>query len=109
VRAQGCADWAIIRPDDVADVEVRLTIETHDRALLFVTYTAIALLGPGGSERVYRGEPPPPGTAVSLRVAARMSTASEAYGWANRVLFLGVGATVFGDPNRIDYDIYALE
>jgi hypothetical protein len=38
-----------------------------------------------------------------------MSTASEAYDWVNRVLFLGVGTTVFGNPNRIDYDIYALE
>lgn len=107
VRAQGCADWAIVRPDDIVDVDVRLTLETHDGALIFMTYTGIAILGPGGSERVYRGEPP--AAVIPLRIAARMSTASAAYAWVNRLLFVGVGATVMDSPNRIDYDIYALE
>jgi hypothetical protein len=104
VRAQGCVDCAIVRSDDIADVDVRLTIETYDRALLFVTYSGFAFLGNGGAARIRRGEKPAP--IVPLRIAARMSTSSVAYDWANRALFIGVGFTTFGEPTRIDYDIY---
>lgn len=107
VRRAGCADWAIIRPDDVADIDVRLTIETHDGALLFVTYTGVAWLGDGGYQRVRQGETP--AAVIPLRIAARMMTSSLEYGWVNRLQFVGVGGTTTGKPIRIDYDIYALE
>src|SRR5262245_56259811 len=44
VRPVGCGDWAVIRPDDIADIDVRLTIETHDGALIAMTYTGICRL-----------------------------------------------------------------
>ncbi len=107
VRTRGCADWAVIRPDDVADIDVKMTIETHDGALLFVTYTGAGWLGDGGSDRVQRAKPA--AAVIPLRISARMMTASPVYAWVNRVQFVGVGATTIGAPTRIDYDIYALE
>lgn len=107
IRARGCGDWVIVRPDDIADVDVRLTIETHDGALIYMTYGGIGLLGKGGAERMRRGEPAAP--VIPVRIAARMTTASPAYAWVNGIQFFGIGATTLGAPTRVEYDVYALE
>lgn len=107
IRAQGCGDWVVVRPDDIADVDVRLTIETHDGALIYMTYGGVGLLGKGGADRMRRGDRP--GPVIPVRIAARMTTASRPYAWVNGIQFVGVGATTLGAPTRIEYDVYALE
>jgi len=106
VRPQGCADWALIRPDDVVEADVRLTIETHDAALIYVTYTGLALLGSGGSEKLKNGRPL--ASVVPIRIAARMASGNPAYRWVNGAQFLGVGATHTDPITIVDYDIYEL-
>ena len=107
VRPLGCADWALIRPDDVVEADVRLTIETHDGALIYMTYAGVALLGDGGSDRLQRGERPP--EKVPLRVAGRMTTGHPEYNWLNRFQLIGVGTALNGTQTQVDYDIYAME
>src|SRR5687767_6497243 len=34
----GGADWSVVRPDGVADLDVRITLETEDGALIYAHY-----------------------------------------------------------------------
>jgi Protein of unknown function (DUF3237) len=43
-------DWLLIRRDGVAVLDVRATIERHDGALIYLSYSGVADLGPNGYE-----------------------------------------------------------
>src|ERR1035437_5687076 len=63
----GGADWLTIRPDGVGIIDVRATIETHDGALIYVTYSGVVDLGEKGYQKVLQGEALP--AVLSLRTA----------------------------------------
>jgi len=55
-------DWLTIRRDGVAILDVRLTIETNDGALIYVTYYGTMDRGEDGYEQALRGQSRPPTT-----------------------------------------------
>ena len=57
-------DWLTIRRDGVAILDIRGTIETHDGALIYVTYWGMADRGEDGYEKALQGEPMASGTAI---------------------------------------------
>jgi uncharacterized protein DUF3237 len=87
VRPVG-ADWLTIRRDGVGIVDVRGTIETHDGALILVTYPGIIDLGQDGYDKFLRGELPP---VLQIRTSPRFFTSHHDYLWLNRLPCLGVG------------------
>jgi hypothetical protein len=103
VRAVG-ADWFLLRRDGVGQLDVRTTIETHDGALIDVSYPGFGDLGPDAYERFLRGETPP---RIALRTAPRMRCAHPGYQWLHRAFCVGIGEV---DLERlvVSYDIYAL-
>lgn len=100
----GGGDWLTGRRDGVAILDVRLTIETDDGALIYMFYTGVSDLGPDGYDRVSRGELPP---LLKLRTAPRFLTAHPAYEWMNRVQCIAVGESVTMEL-RVGYDVYAV-
>src|SRR6266481_1643631 len=42
------ADWLLIRRDGIAILDVRATIESHDGSLIYLPFTGVSDLGPGG-------------------------------------------------------------
>ncbi len=106
VRTIGCGDWATVRSDDVLDLDVRLTIESHDGALIYVTYTGIGSLGEGGTEKMLNGKLSAP---IVFRIESRMLTAHPQYLGVNRTQFMGIGEAHIGSPTRIKYEFYAVE
>ena len=103
VRPVG-ADWFTMRSDGVGILDVRATIETHDGALIYTTYTGIGDAGPDGYRKFMAGELPP---RLPLRVVPRMSTAHPDYQWVNRVQFLNIGEADL-EKHVVRYDIYAV-
>ena len=103
VRAVG-GDWLTIRPDGIALLDVRTTIETHDQALIDLTYTGVGDLGEDGYERFVQAGPPP---RVPLRVAMRWQSAHPAYQWLNRLQCVGVGEADM-ERSHARYDVYAV-
>jgi hypothetical protein len=97
-------DWMTVRKDGVAYLDVRTTFETHDGALILVTYQGGADLGEDGYDKILRGELP---QKVKLHIAPRMVTSHAAYLWLNRVFCFGVGE-YRADTNEAQYDVYAL-
>ena len=71
-RGRAAADWLDMAPDGTASVDVRLVVETHDGALVYVTY--------GGRFDAERG------VAYSAPV---FRTGDPRYAWMNRIQAVG--------------------
>jgi len=74
-------DWLTVRRDGVVIMDVRVTVETHDGALILVTYPGIIDLGEDGYDKFLRGELPP---ILQIRIAPRFFTSHPNYLWLNR-------------------------
>ena len=97
-------DWVTVRTDGVAYLDVRSTFETHDGALILVTYQGVIDFGEDGYEKFLRGEMPP---VVKLRTAPRFVTSHPAYLWLNRLFCIGIGE-YRAAANEAKYDVYAV-
>ncbi|HTM47476.1 MAG TPA: DUF3237 domain-containing protein [Bryobacteraceae bacterium] len=103
IRPEG-ADYLYVRSDGIASLDVRLTFETTDGALIYSTYTGVGELGLDGFQRFATGNV---GGIIPLRVAPRYSTAHPGYIYLNRLQCVGIGG---GDlsTETINFDIYAI-
>jgi hypothetical protein len=89
MKGSAGADWATIGPDMTCTVDVRMTFETHDGALLFVTY--------GGRIDLSKGPGQSPVYAAPL-----FETGDERYAWLNRVQAVAKGKL---EGNTLTYEI----
>jgi len=98
----GGGDWLLLRSDGVLELDLRITLETDDHALIYMTFQgmrhgpaeAIAALG--------RGEAVDP-ASYYFRTVPRFETSSEKYAFLNRIIAVGVGETrPDGAVHRID-------
>jgi hypothetical protein len=97
-------DWMTVRRDGVAILDVRATFETHDGALILVTYPGVIDLGEDGYDRFLRGELP---AAAQIRISPRFLTSHPEYLWLNRLHCIGVGEYLAA-TNDARYDVYAI-
>ena len=98
----GGGDWLLLRSDGVLEFDLRITLETDDHALIYMTFQglrhgpadAIAALG--------RGEAVDP-ARYYFRTVPRFETSAETYAFLNRIVSVGVGETrPDGAVHRID-------
>ena len=80
------ADWVTLRADKSLRLDVRLVLQTHDGATIFMYYGGI---GVGGH----------------FRSAPYFETGDERYSWLNNVQGVGIGTIGSTGPT---YEIYAL-
>jgi hypothetical protein len=85
----GGADWILVRPDGVNELNVRVTLRTDDDQLIYLTYRGL-LFTPKGGEQYWRTTP-------------IFETGSAKYEWLNKIIAVGVGKTV---PGKAAYSIY---
>lgn len=100
----GGGDWMIVRPDGVAQIDARVTLQTDDGNLIFMRYGGFAHGPKEVMERLGRGETVDP-TAYYLRVTPRFETASQKYAWLNRIVAVGTGQRL---PEGLVYDVYEI-
>jgi Protein of unknown function (DUF3237) len=98
----GGADWQIIRPDGVAALDARYTIETAAGARVFVVSEGMRHGPPDVMTRLARGEPVDPGLYY-FRTCMRFETADPAVAWLNRILALGRGMR---EARAVRIDVY---
>ena len=103
IRAVG-GDWLTIRKDGVAVLDVRTTFETHDGALIAVTYSGLIDFGEDGYERFLRNELPP---TAQIRISPRFAASHSGYLWLNRLHCMGIGEYTAAS-NSAKYDVYAV-
>jgi hypothetical protein len=85
----GGADW-ITRVSGHSSLDVRITLETDDGALIYMTYTGIVAPGSDG---------------VYWRVRPVFHTTSEQYDWLNHAVFVGKSKQV---PDKVAYDVFRI-
>jgi hypothetical protein len=89
MHGAAAADWLVIGADGTAMLDVRLTVETHDGALILVQYNGRTDVS-GGSD-----------DARPIYVAPRFETGDERYRWLNNVQAVGRGER---DGDRVRYE-----
>ncbi|MSO75584.1 MAG: DUF3237 domain-containing protein [Alphaproteobacteria bacterium] len=98
----GGGDWILVRNDGAMQLDVRLILETNDAQMIYMTYRGIRHGAPAVMERVNRGDPVDP-SEYYFRTAPWFETASEKYGWLNRIVAVSTGRRL---PEGPVYDIF---
>jgi len=80
----GGNDWLLLRPDGVLELDLRITLETDDHALIYMTFQGLR-----------HGD--------YFRTLPRFETSAEPYAFLNRIVSVGVGeARPDGAVHRIE-------
>ncbi|TMB44172.1 MAG: DUF3237 domain-containing protein [Deltaproteobacteria bacterium] len=92
-KSAAAADWLLLGPDGTGTLDVRVTLETPDGAVVLVHYggRVDGSKGLGGEAPVY--------------AAVQFETGNERYGWLNRVQAVAKGVLA---GNVITYEVYEL-
>jgi hypothetical protein len=86
----GGADWQVVRPDGVLQIEAKYTLESNDGVLVMVTNRGMRHGPQAVIDKLARGEPVDP-SQYYFRTAAEFEAPGESkYAWLNRAIFIGV-------------------
>lgn len=100
----GGGDWIMSRSDGAMQLDVRLTMQTDDEQLIYMTYRGIRHGPPEVIERVNRGDPVDP-SEYYFRTAPFFETGSDKYGWLNRIVAVAMGSR---NPTGPFYQVYEI-
>ncbi|MEO8667801.1 MAG: DUF3237 domain-containing protein [Bauldia sp.] len=84
------SDWQMVRTDGAWVINVRTVLETDDGHLIAMSYTGLRHGPQDVLDAIGRGEKVSP-LAYYMRVNCTFETASEKYGWVNRVVTVAHG------------------
>ena len=90
MKGTAAADWLTIGPDNTGTLDVRITLETDDGALVFLSYE--------GRRDFSQLEAP-------VYSAPKFDTGDERYAWLNKVQAVAKGHL---DGTTLTYEIYEL-
>jgi hypothetical protein len=91
----GGSDWQSLRADGATTLNVRLVLETDDGALIGMTYLGVRHGPREVLDRIARGENVNP-SEYYMRATPYFETASDKYGWLNRIVSVAYGHRVAG-------------
>jgi len=97
----GC-DWTLLRPDGVLELDLRITLEAEDGALIYMTSFGLRHGPPEVLAALARGEPVDP-SMYYFRTAPRFETSAPQYAFLNRLIAISSG------DRRADGPIYRIE
>jgi len=98
----GGGDWLLLRSDDVLELDLRITLETDDHALIYMTFQGLRHGPPDAITALSRGEAVDP-ASYYFRTVPRFETSTEKYAFLNRIIAVGIGETrPDGAVHRID-------
>jgi len=95
-------DWLLGRADGAFQQDVRLTLQTHDGALILMSYRGVRTSSAEVAAKIARGE------RVNrdeyyLRTAPFFETGDKRYDWLNTIVSVGIGERL---PNGAAYDVF---
>ncbi len=100
----GGGDWALTRADGSLVLDVRITLEAEHGDLIYMTYHGVRHGPEAVMKRLSAGEAVDP-SEYYFRIAPLFETASERYGWLNRVICVGLGERLAEGPRYTVYEI----
>lgn len=94
----GGGDWALFRPDGAMTLDVRLTLRTHDDALVHMTYSGRWVIPPdlraGLADPSRRHHIDP--ARYYFRTNPLFETGAQQYAWLNDIVCVGSGYLIDG-------------
>jgi len=102
IQSSPGGDWLLLRPDGVLVLDVRLTLETDDAQLIYMTYRGLRHGPADVIARLNRGEAVDP-ASYYFRTTPVFETASTKYDWLNRVVAVATGRRETSGPI---YEVY---
>jgi Protein of unknown function (DUF3237) len=100
----GDSDCMLVRPDGVAQIDVRTTLETDDGDLIFMRYGGFRHGPKDVMDRLARGDAVEP-TEYYFRITPLFETGSQKYMWLNRIITIGTGHRLANGPVYYVYEI----
>jgi hypothetical protein len=91
----GGSDWQSLRADGTVTLNVRLVMQCDDGALIAMTYLGMRHGPKEVLDRIGRGEKVSP-AEYYMRATPYYETASEKYGWLNRIVSVAYGHRMAG-------------
>jgi hypothetical protein len=88
----GGGDWLLLRSDGVLELDLRITLETEDHALIYMTFQGLRHGPPDAIAALGRGEVVDP-ARYYFRTVPRFETSAETYAFLNRIVAVGAGET----------------
>ena len=98
----GGGDWILVRADGSTQLDVRLTLQTADEQLIYMTYRGIRHGPAAVIERLNRGENVDP-SEYYFRTAPFFETGSATYAWINNIVSVATGRRL---PEGPVYQVY---
>lgn len=95
-------DWLLLRPDGATILDVRVTLETDDGDLIYMTYRGIRHGPADVMARLAKGEAVDP-KSYYFRTTPVFETASKKYDWLNRIVSVASGRREASGPI---YEVY---
>lgn len=90
-------DWFVTRGDGVLVIDVRLTLDTHDGAAVYLTYQGRMTASGDAMARFRKGEQLAPDD-YRLSIVAKFECGDPRYDWLNDAIVVGVGEQTAGGP-----------
>jgi len=87
----GGADWQVVRPDGVLDIEAKYTLQAEDGTKIMVTNKGMRHGPPEIIDKLTRGEIVDPALYYFRTCAQFEAPGDSAHAWLNRALFIGIG------------------
>ena len=97
------ADWLLIRPDGAFQLDVRLTLQTDDEALIYMSYRGVRHAPADVAAQLARGERVDPTVLFPYRTILRDRW--QRYGWLNSIVAVGVGERL---PTGVTYEVFEI-
>ena len=102
IHAAPGGDWILVRPDGATVLDVRITLETDDRQLIYMTYRGVRHGPAEVMARLAKGEAVDP-ASYYFRTTPVFETASPKYDWLNRIVSVATGRREKSGPV---YEVY---
>ena len=96
------ADFQIIRPNELIELEAKYAFETDDGATVYVENRGIRFGPVELLQTLKRGEPVDP-KLIYFRTQPRFETGHDKYGWLMQHIFIGSAAR---HPDRVIVDVH---
>ncbi len=100
----GGADWVRFRADGTMMIDVRLTLQTNDGALIYLSYEGRFIGAADAMAQLAQGKTLETGS-YSLVTVAKFESGDERYAWLNDIIAVGIGKQSGFNPVYTLYEI----
>ncbi len=100
----GGADWQVVRPDGITELEARYTLQTHDGALIYVLNRGIRTGPKEVMVRLAAGETVHP-SEYYFRTTPVFETGSPGYQWLHGLVTVATGERLMAEVLITVYEV----